>query len=120
MPERKKANIEEAVRVNREIPRMMVFINGRFKPVADMEKFAIYFHRSYIIIMQLGLEKMEDIVKNDMVAGWDSMNLYGCVCGSFELLKILRNSVSSIGEESWRAALRLRLEEKLVCSKKSN
>ena len=68
--------------------------------------------------MQLGLEKMQDIIKNDMVAGWDSMNLHGCVYGSFELFRILKNSVSSIGEESWRAALRLRLEEKLVCSKK--
>ena len=68
--------------------------------------------------MLLGLEKMHDIIKNDLIAGWDGMNLYDCVYGSFDLFTILINSGSSIGEESWRAALRLRLEEKLVCSKK--
>ena len=117
LPDRMQANKDVAVRVFREIPRFTLR-EGNFEKLADMKKFGIYFHRSYSIIMQLGLEKMQDIIKNDMVAGWDSMNLHGCVYGSFELFRILKNSVSSIGEESWRAALRLRLEEKLVCSKK--
>ena len=68
--------------------------------------------------MQFGLEKMQDIIKNDLIADWDSMNLCDCVYGSFELFTILRNAVNSFGEECWRAALRLRLEERLVCSKK--
>ena len=43
--------------------------------------------------MLLGLEKIQDIIKNDLIAGWDSMHLCDCVWGSFELFTILRHSV---------------------------
>ena len=100
-----------------DIPRTQI-TKGKVKIESNVKKIGIIFLRSYSTIMLLGLEKMHDIIKNDVIAGWDSMNLHNCVYDSFELFTILRNSVSSIGEESWRAALRLRLEEKLVCSKK--
>ena len=118
LPDRRRANEEEAARVLRDIPSTRAtFEIDRLVPYLN-KKIGVTFHRSYSTIMLLGLEKMDDIIKNDVIAGWDNMNLYDCVYGSFELFTILRNSISSIGEENWRAALRLRLEEKLVCSKK--
>ena len=117
LPDRRRANEEEASRVISDIPSTWATFQIDML-VPYLTKIGVTFHRSYSTIMLLGLEKMHDIIKNDVSAGWDNINLYDCVYGSFELFTILRNSVSSFGEESWRAALRLRLEEKLVCSKK--
>ena len=117
LPDRRRANEEESLDVTLNIPRFEVY-NPILNIVAFLRQKETIFHHTYSIIMPLGLEKMRDIIKNDVGAGWKSMNLYDCVYGSFELFTILRNSVISNGEESWRAALRLRLEEKLVCSKK--
>ena len=62
---------------------------------------------------------MHDILQNDFSAGWDKMNLHECTSGSFELFTIMRDSTNEMHQESWRAALRLRLKEKLICSKKA-
>ena len=117
LPDRRRANKEEAHRVYQEMSRVDA-TKAIVMSAPYVKNLGIIFLRSYSTIMPLGLEKMHDIISNDFIAGWDNMNLYGCVYDSFELFTILRNSISSIGEESWRAALRLRLEEKLVCSKK--
>ena len=118
LPDRRRANEEEAPRVLAAIPRSII-TRKIYHTVVFMRRMEKMFHLSYSIIMPLGLEKMHDIIKNDVIAGWNNMNLYDCVHGSFELFTILKHSVSSIDEQSWRAALRLRLEEKLVSSKKA-
>ena len=117
LPERRRANLDESYEVFQRIPRK-VYKEGIYDLKLYMKKLGIKVQQSYSTIMLLGLEKMHDIMKNDVIEGWNNMNLFDCVYGSFELFTILRNSVSSIGKESWRAAVRLRLEEKLVCSKR--
>ena len=62
---------------------------------------------------------MQDVLHNYCIVGWDDMNLYNCMSGSFELSKILRDSIDLTEQTIWRAAIRLRLEEKLIASKRA-
>ena len=115
---RRRANIEEANRIFNGLPQR----SDRRLSYASTQQSLILTDvtiDNYVIIMKYGLYKMHDIIKNDFSTGWGEMNLYECTSGSFELFTILRDSTNEIHLESWRAALRLRLEEKLVCSKKA-
>ena len=115
---RRSANIEEANRIINGLPQH-----------SDADRLLIAYVRSdglryvttdsYTILTKYGLYKMYDIMKNDFSARWDIMNLHECTSGSFALFSILRDTENEIHQESWRAALRLRLEEKLICSKKA-
>ena len=114
-PTRQRANEEEARRIlsgiqqTSRMPSIYLNINATSST----------FFSSNNIIMDYGLYKMHDIVNYDLIAGWDKMNVHECTSGSFELFTILRDSTNEIHQESWRAAVRLRLEEKLICSKKA-
>ena len=77
------------------------------------------FFDSYHAVMTLGFQKMQDVLHNYFIVGWDEMNLYDCMSGSFELSKILRDSIDLIEQTTWRAAIRLLLEEKLIASKRA-
>ena len=111
----RRANEEEARRIlsgiqqTSRLPSIYLNINATSST----------FFYSNNIIMDYGLYKMHDVVKYDLIAGWDQMNLQECTSGSFELFTVMRDTVHEILRQSWRAAVRLRLEEKLVCSKKA-
>ena len=118
LPDSRRADIEEAVRILSGLPRntdSTASLNSHTKS----RHLLFLIIDTYAIIMKYGLYKMHDIIKNDFSAGWGKMNLHECTSGSFELFTILRESTNEIHQECWRAALRLRLEEKLICSKKA-
>ena len=118
LPARRRANIEEASRIINGLPqcsdRRLSY--NSVKQSRNLTDDAI---DNYVIIMKYGLYQIHNIIKNDFSAGWGKMSLYECTSGSFELFTILRDSTNEIHQESWRAAVRLRLEAKLVCSKKA-
>ena len=63
---------------------------------------------------------MQEVLQKDFIAGWDSMHLYDCMSDSFELTQIVSNSANVSEEKPWRAAVQLRLEEKLIASKRAS
>ena len=110
LPERREVNLEEADRVIRGLPELVgkYLQFDRFVMVLNM--FIQDFHRSYKVIMEMGIEKMKDVLQNALLAGWDKMNLRDCMSGSIELVMVLRRSVNSTGQNYWLPNLRLRLE----------
>ena len=118
LPARRRANIEEANVIINGLPQISD-TSSAFKPAFMRYNVRRSTIDSYVIITKYGLYAMHDIIKNDFSAVWDKLNLHKCISGSFELFTILRDSTNEIHQESWRAAVRLRLEEKLICSKKA-
>ena len=74
--------------------------------------------RGVYTFLSMGLDKMQEVLQRDFIAGWDSMHLYDCMSDSFELTQIVNNSANVSEEKPWRAAVQLRLEEKLIASKR--
>ena len=118
LPDKRRANIEEANRIINGLPQRSDRRLSYSSKIKN-QKIINDIIDNYAIITKYGLYKMRDIITNDFRAGWGKMNLYECTSGSFELFTILRDSTNEIHQESWRAAVRLRLKEKLICSKKA-
>ena len=123
LPDRRRANIEEAERVIRELPQAMMYdernkIDKLFH--IEYNKVVNEARGVYTFKMRMGLHKMEEVLQKDFIAGWDSMHLYDCMSDSFELTQIVNNSANVSEEKPWRAAVQLRLEEKLIASKRAS
>ena len=122
LPDRREANIDEAERVLRGLPTLgnsnldidLKGLLGSLAPIAKKQ-----FDYSYNAVMALGFQKMQDALQDSFIVGWDEMKLHDCVSGSFELSTILRDSVDTTKQNTWRAVIRLRLEEKLIASKRA-
>ena len=122
LPDRREANIDEAERVLRGLPSLNKIVldktlEGSFEWQVYMLKF-IYNSR-YNAVMALGFQKMQDALQDSFIVGWDEMKLHDCVSDSFELSTIFRDSVDTTKQNTWRAAIRLRLEEKFIASKRA-
>ena len=123
LPDRRRANIEEAERVIRELPQAMTYDERKtfvksFYSISNKalkEALGVYTFK-----MRMGLHKMEEVLQKDFIAGWDSMHLYDCMSDSFELTQIVSNSANVSEEKPWRAAVQLRLEERLIASKRAS
>ena len=122
LPDRRRANIDEAERVIRELPQAIMHeLNNLFKLSYLRNNKAVKEARGvYTFKMRMGLHKMEEVLQKDFIAGWDSMHLYDCMSDSFELTQIVSNSANVSEEKPWRAAVQLRLEEKLIASKRAS
>ena len=120
LPDRREANIDEAERVLRELPLVNrdidIYLEGLIASLPMVRKLFDY---SYNAVMELGFQKMQDALHDSFIVGWDEMKLYDCVSGSFELSTIFRESVDTTKQNTWRAVIRLRLEEKLIASKRA-
>ena len=112
LPDRRRANIDEAERVIRELPQEITYekywtsfrlFHNLLSNKAVKESLGVY------TFISLGFDK---------IAGWDSMHLYDCMSDSFELTQLVNNSANVSEEKPWRAAVQLRLEEKLIASKR--
>ena len=121
LPEKRRANIEEAERVMRALPPEVFRRGNTFSTFLTRHNKVITDSRdAYNFIMNMGLHKMQEVLQRDFVAGWDSMHLYDCMSDSFELTQIVNNSANVSEEKPWRAAVQLRLEEKLIVSKRAS
>ena len=120
LPDRRRANIEEAERIIRELPqtisadRRLSFFSSLIRNKVIKESRGVY------TFMSMGLDKMQEVLQRDFIAVWDSMHPYDCMSGSFELTQIVKNSANVSEEKPWRAAVQLRLEEKRIASKRAS
>ena len=119
LPDRRRANIDEAERVIRELPQATTNEENRrrdrlFRGLLSSK--AVKESRSVYTFISMGLDKMQEVLQRDCIAGWDSMHLYDCMSDSFELTQIVNNSANASEEKPWRAAVQLRLEYKWVKS----
>ena len=121
LPDRRRANIDEAERVIHELPQATTneeyrrrdrLFRGLLRNKVMTESRGVY------TFLSMGLDKMQEVLQRDFIAGWDSMHLYDCMSDSFELTQIVNNSANVSEEKPWRAAVQLRLEEKLITSKR--
>ena len=125
LPDRRRANIEEAERVIPELPQAIPD-----NEYTLLDKYSMLYNEDnkvvtevldvYTFIMIMGLHKMQEVLQKYFIAGWDSMHLYDCMSDSFELTQIVSNSANVSEEKPWRAAVQLRLEEKLIASKRAS
>ena len=121
MPDRRRANIEEAERVIRELPQAI--------SSEEYDRSLAYYNllenkiktepRGVYTFISTGLDKMQEVLQKDFIAVWDSIYPYDFMSGSFELTQIVNNSANVSEEKPWRAAVQLRLEEKLIASKRA-
>ena len=121
LPDRRRANIEEAERVIRELPQEITNEERlrRYKLFSNLLRNKVITEsRGVYTFISLGLDKMQEVLQRDFIAGWDNMHLYDCMSDSFELTQLVNNSANVSEEKPWRAAVQLRLEEKLIASKR--
>ena len=112
LPDRRQANIEEAERVKRALPQAIPCYR-RYWLFSNLS-------RGVYTFISMGLDKMQKVLQRDCIAVWDSMHLYDCMSDSFELTQIVNKSANVSEEKPWRAAVQLRLEEKLIASKRAS
>ena len=123
IPERRRANIEEVKRVLRVSPFEIIYGASKSKysnVYTRSRKVLSKLYGVYKFIMEMEMQKMQEVLQRDFIAGWDSMNLYDCMSDSFELSQILSHSANTSEEKPWRAAVQLRLEERLIASKRAS
>ena len=123
LPDRRRANIEEAERVIRELPQAITYEEywTSFRLFSNLlRNMAVKESRGVYTFISMGFDKMQEVLQRDFIAGWDSMHLYDCMSDSFELTQIVNNSANVSEEKPWRAAVQLRLEEKLIASKRAS
>ena len=122
LPDRRRANVEEAERVIRELPQAISFkeLDRRYSLFYNLlrNKVTTESQGVYTFISK-GLDKMQEVLQRDFIAVWDSMHPYDCMSDSFELTQVINNSAKVNEEKPWRAAVQLRLEEKLIVSKRA-
>ena len=123
LPDRRRANIEEAERLLRALPESI-----KYEEIYSYGKNLNFFSRKVLVeieevykfILDKGVHTMQEVLERDFIIGWDSMHFYDCMSDSFELSQILNNSANTNDEKPWRAAVQLRLEEKLIASKRAS
>ena len=116
LPDKRRANIKEIEQIQRGLPKWKTL-----RKILDYKQYVINDMMAcvcYEYVNELGFQKMQDILHNRFVVGWDKMNLHDCTSDSLEFSKTLRDSVGLIDKEYLRTALRLRLGEKLTASKR--
>ena len=116
LPDKRRANIKEIEQIQRGLPKWKTL-----RKILDYKQYVINDMMAcvcYDYVNELGFQKMQDILHNRFVVGWDKMNLHDCTSDSLEFSKTLRYSVGLIDKEYLRTALRLRLGEKLTASKR--
>ena len=121
LPDRRRANIEEAERVIRELPQAITKEEYRRRYrlfIGLLSNKAVKESRGVYTFLSMGLDKMQEVLQRNFIAVWDSMHPYDCMSDSFELTQLVNNSANVSEEKPWRAAVQLRLEEKLIASKR--
>ena len=124
LPDSLRANIEEAERVLRALPDAIPYEEidiheNKLNFLIRHRNVVVEVQNVYTFIMYEGVHTMQEVLQRDFINGWESMNFYDCMSDSFELSKILNNSANTSDDKPWRAAVQLRLEEKLIASKRA-
>ena len=119
LPDRRRANIEEAERVVFELPQAIDYRRSRLYDKTLTDELTAETRDAYAVI-SMGYDKMKEVLQRDFIDVWESIQPYDCMSDSFELTQIVNNSANVSEEKPWRAAVQLRLEEKLIASKRAS
>ena len=68
------------------------------------------------VIAQAELKRMQEVLQHSFVHGWNAMNLRHYTSDSYELSKLIMDSAEITDQATWREAIRMRLQEKLIAS----
>ena len=117
LPDKHKANVDEFELLYRAIGFSSGIYLSRLQYETDHLRLKMFSLReSCNFIIERGLQVMQNIFRDHFVAIWENMNFYDCMSRSFELYRIITYSLHSNDHKSWRAAVRLRLEENIIAS----
>ena len=122
-PRRRRANIRDAETVLRAFPTsdFIQQISRSYIKIlrtTDSKRFANFKERiNFLSNIEFAI--MQNVLQDDFIDVWEEMNLFKCISGSFELYKLIRNSCDTNRKETWLSAISLRLEEKLITSKRA-
>ena len=126
VPERLEENIKETTELLRisdvkdSDQKINETIENRTNTyLSTFEKLSAPIIEKYNFIIEVAFQRMEDILRNGFIAAWNEINFNDCMSRSYELSQIISQSLDNIHQEPWRAAVRLRLEEQLLTSKRT-
>ena len=119
-PHSRRANIEEAERTLSGLPKKAVdgFDYGVF--MGSSKKFMSNFpFRWNIESFFDDVTRIHDVLQRNFIQSWNDMNLRQFIYESYELSGVIMDSGNITDEVSWRVALPMRLQEKLIASKRA-
>ena len=124
LPDKNKANVDEFERLFRAIsfPETLTYGVLHWVNICATGSRGLNYEdvkNSCNFTIERGLEVMQNVFRYHFVAFWKKMNFYDCMSRSFELYKIITDSVNSNDNKYWRAAVRLRLEENIIASERA-
>ena len=117
LPDKHKANVNEFERLNHTL-RVLSAIEY-VKWLEQTQASHLTFWGSCDFIIERGLQVMQNVFRDHFVAIWKNMNFYDCMSRSFEIYKIITDSLHNNDNKSWRAAVRLRLQENIIASERA-
>ena len=118
LPERRRAIMEEVSLVSSQLLALDRVKTNSVK--RQYHKVYNKFNDSWNFIMDHGFKVMQNVLQENVIAGWKNMNLSECMFGSIELyIRIFRDSSDTNDKEKWRASAKVILEEKLIASKRA-
>jgi len=116
-PHRRQANIEEAERTLSGLPKVTPEILD-YDDMWDL-KYKDNNLRWHIECYIDDLTTMQEVFQHSFIQGWNEMNMHHFISDSYELSGIIMDSGNITDEVSWRVALLMRLQEKLIASKRA-
>ena len=121
MPDRRLANIEEAERVLRGLPSVTLKYFDYIGLWFSLEK---EFDTNVDILLSIdeitqgALKIMQEVLQDSFIQGWNAMNLRHYMADSYELSELIMDSADVTDQATWREAIRMRLQEKLIASER--
>ena len=121
-PARRRANIEEAERALAGLPQVTpeeFFSSVLWSRI--LEEIVIGFPYKWKIefFIDVELKTMQDVLQHNFIQSWNEMNVRHFISDSYELSGLIMDSRNITDLICWRVAMLMRLQEKLIASKKT-
>ena len=121
-PHRRRANIEEAERTLSGLPKVAPerfdYYYGLWNSLKEKTKKVIPL-RWAISNFIFELTTMQEVLQHNFIQSWNDMNMRHFILDSYELYGVIMDSGKNTDQVSWRIALSMRLQEKLIASKRA-
>ena len=119
-PDRRRANIEEAERTLSGLPK----VPKKFDYFSLMDSFEEKTKNDFPLRWEItnfieDLIDIDDVLQYNFIQSWNEMNMRQFTPDSYELSGVIMDSGNITDEVSWRVALSMRLQEKLIASKRA-
>ena len=117
-PDRRRANIEEAERTLSGLPKVAP---KRFKYIHNLWESFYESNRLRWKVERFtdDVTTIHDVLQHNFIQGWNEINMRHLISDSYELSGVIMDSGNNTDQVSWRVALPMRLQEKLIASKRA-